>query len=184
MTDKFFDMLQPETDTAEKEDFRNRILPPEKHAGGRPSKYRPEYAEQAYKLFLLNRDTTDAALAVFFGVSESTVNLWKEEYPEFSESIWKGRELADVEVAHSLFKRAHGYKKKVTKVFCYKGNIITKDIEEEVEPDTKAHHLWLLNRSSKQWGKNGITDEEGNLHIIVNNGAGWNPNGTPDANES
>ena len=47
------------------------------------------YAEQARKLCLLG---TDAELADFFEVSESTINNWKFDYPEFSESIkGKGR---------------------------------------------------------------------------------------------
>lgn len=45
-----------------------------KHAGGRPSKYREEYADQARKLCLLG--ATDADLASFFEVNEDTVNEW------------------------------------------------------------------------------------------------------------
>lgn len=55
----------------------------------RPTKYQEAYAEQARKLCLLGY--TDAELADFFEVSESTINKWKLDYPEFSESIKKGR---------------------------------------------------------------------------------------------
>lgn len=51
----------------------------------RPTKYQEAYAEQARKLCLLGY--TDAELADFFEVSESTINKWKLDYPEFSESI-------------------------------------------------------------------------------------------------
>ena len=54
-------------------------------AGGRPSKYKKEYAEQAYKFCLLG--ATDARLGEFFGVSEQTINAWKDAHPEFLESI-------------------------------------------------------------------------------------------------
>ncbi|MES1763769.1 hypothetical protein ACKWMU_12765, partial [Escherichia coli] len=54
----------------------------------RPTKYQEAYAEQARKLCLLGY--TDAELADFFEVSESTINKWKLDYPEFSESIKKG----------------------------------------------------------------------------------------------
>lgn len=38
-----------------------------KKAGGRPSKYKPEYAGQAKKLCMLGQ--TDAEMASFFGVA-------------------------------------------------------------------------------------------------------------------
>ena len=56
---------------------------------GRPTKYKSEYAEQAVKLCMLGM--TDAEMASFFDVSESTLNLWKEAHPEFSESIKRGK---------------------------------------------------------------------------------------------
>ncbi|MCV5597561.1 hypothetical protein OFN66_28085, partial [Escherichia coli] len=49
------------------------------------------YAEQARKLCLLGY--TDAELADFFEVSESTINKWKLDYPKFSESIKKSLPL-------------------------------------------------------------------------------------------
>jgi hypothetical protein len=49
--------------------------------GGRPEKYRPEYAEQARKLCQLG--FTDEGLANFFGVDERTINRWKIEREEF-----------------------------------------------------------------------------------------------------
>ena len=42
---------------------------------GRPTKYKDEYCEQAYKLCLLG--ATDKEMADFFQVSLSTLNLWK-----------------------------------------------------------------------------------------------------------
>ncbi len=66
----------------------------------RPTKYQEAYAEQARKLCLLGY--TDAELADFFEVSESTINKWKLDYPEFSESIKKGKAVADAEVSDRL----------------------------------------------------------------------------------
>ena len=54
-------------------------------AGGRPTKYKPEYATQAAKLCALG--ATDAQLADFFDVAISTITLWKVQHPEFSASI-------------------------------------------------------------------------------------------------
>ena len=74
---------------------------------GRPTKYKPEYAEQAYKLCLLG--AIDADMADFFNVEVSTLNNWKSEFPEFLESIKKGKMLADANVASRLYQRAMGY---------------------------------------------------------------------------
>ena len=49
--------------------------------GGRPTLFKEEYLEQAYKLCLLG--ATDADLADFFGVDEDTINLWKRTHKDF-----------------------------------------------------------------------------------------------------
>ena len=62
---------------------------------GRPSQYKAEYCEQAYKLCLLG--ATDVQLADFFGVSEQTLNTWKQKHPKFLESLRAGKDEADAE---------------------------------------------------------------------------------------
>ena len=47
-----------------------------KNPGGRPTKYKPEYAEQVYKLAL--EGFTDKKIAEFFKVDERTINNWKD----------------------------------------------------------------------------------------------------------
>jgi len=113
---------------------------------GRPTKYKEEYAEQAYKLCLLG--ATDKEIADFFGVTESTLNLWKKEYPEFSESLKNGKVVADAEVAASLYKRAKGYQYVET---TYENGAITKSVVKEVAPDTGAAMAWLKNRQKDRW---------------------------------
>ena len=75
---------------------------------GRPTDYREEYNEQVTKLCKLG--ATDKELADFFEVAESTINLWKEVHPQFSESIKEGKIQADANVAQALYHRAIGYK--------------------------------------------------------------------------
>ena len=95
-----------------------------KHAGGRPTDYKPEYAECVFKLCLLG--STDSDLAVFFDVSEATINNWKIAHGEFLESIKAGKEKADAEIAESLYRTAMA------------GN-------------TTAQIFWLKNRRPKEW---------------------------------
>jgi len=93
-------------------------------AGGRPTKYKKEYAEQARKL-CGNFGATDKKLAEFFGVSEQTVNAWKKAQPEFLESL-KAKDVADDAVENSLYNTA-------------------------LDGNTTAQIFWLKNRRARQW---------------------------------
>jgi hypothetical protein len=53
--------------------------------GGRPSKYQPEYAEQARKLCLLG--STDEQVAFFFDVSLAELAVWAMDNKEFLRAI-------------------------------------------------------------------------------------------------
>lgn len=66
--------------------------------------YRPGMAETAFKLALLG--LTDAQMANLFGVVESTFHKWKHDHPDFAEQLYKGKDLADAEVAASLYRSA------------------------------------------------------------------------------
>lgn len=116
---------------------------------GRPSRYKAEYAEQAYKFCLLG--ATDARLGEFFDVSEQTINAWKSAHPEFLESIKRGKDIADAEIAHSLFQRAKGYSHEAVKIFNNQGEIIVEPYTEHYPPDTGAAMAWLKNRQPSQW---------------------------------
>jgi hypothetical protein len=121
----------------------------EKAGRGRPTKYKPEFAKQAYKLCLLG--ATDKRIADFFDVTESTLNLWKQEFPEFSESLKAGKEEADSVVAQSLFHRATGYSHPDVDIKLFKGKIIKTKLTKHYPPDSTAAIFWLKNRQPKQW---------------------------------
>jgi hypothetical protein len=116
---------------------------------GRPSKYKPEIAEQAYKLCLLG--ATDKEMADFFGVAESTFNLWKKEHEEFSESLKKGKLLADANVANKLYQRALGYSHPEDKIFNDNGEPMIVPTIKHYPPDPTAAIFWLKNRKPQEW---------------------------------
>lgn len=142
---------------------------------GAPTKYKKEYNDQAYKLCLLG--ATDIELADFFDIVESTLNLWKQEYPEFSESVKRGKIIADAEVAKSFHKRAVGYQydevtyeKLVEKVDgveeegdmkleVFKKKIVTK----ELPPDAGAALNWLKNRQKDKWRDKTEVEQSGKI---------------------
>lgn len=116
---------------------------------GRPTAYKKEYNEQVEKLCRLG--ATDIEIADFFGVSESTLNLWKKKHKEFSESLKRGKEISDLEVANSLYNRAKGYEQDTVKVFQFQGEPIIVPVKEKIAPDTTAAIFWLKNRRPKEW---------------------------------
>jgi DNA-binding XRE family transcriptional regulator len=115
----------------------------------RPTKYKPEYPEQAAKLCKLG--ATDAQLADFFGVSVSTINLWKVEHDEFSESIKVPKAQADDRVEQSLFRRAMGYEHDEVDIRVVDHAIVQTPTRKYYPPDTTAAIFWLKNRRGQDW---------------------------------
>lgn len=116
---------------------------------GRPTPYKAEYSEQAFKLCLLG--ATDKDLADFFDVTETTINNWKIKHSVFFESIKKGKVVADSEIASKLFQRAKGYEHKGIDIKMIKGKIVKTPIIKHFPPDVTAAIFWLKNRSPKNW---------------------------------
>lgn len=115
----------------------------------RPTDYRQEYAEQARKLCLLG--FTDKQLAVFFGVNESTINRWKQKYPEFCKSIKSGKVIADAQVTESLFKRATGIEVTEVEVRDDGKKKVKRVTKKHIPPDPTAQIFWLKNRQPELW---------------------------------
>lgn len=135
----------------------------ENKGAGRPTKFKEEYIEQAYKLSLLGM--TDRQMAEFFEVVESTFYLWKLENPNFSEAIKRGKLLADMEIVDSMRKTC--FDRQIGEIQAFKVRNVYynedgKRIEEErvehvetargVPADYKAIALWLGNRHPELWG--------------------------------
>lgn len=127
---------------------------------GRPTLYKPEYAELAFKFCLLG--ATNAKLAEFFDVATSTVSLWMVEHEDFSEAIKSGRVQADAEIAHALYHRAKGYSHAAVKIFAdvKTGAQQVIDYTEHYPPDTAAAFIWLKNRAGWK-DKQEITGADG-----------------------
>ena len=134
---------------------------------GRPTKYRPEFAEQARKLCLLG--LTDTGLADFFGVDEATIHRWKHAHADFCRSIQAGKMVADAEVADSLYRSAVG------------GHYVTEDrvatgaggapaeaqpLRRQVPPSVQAQSLWLRNRQPRLWRDKIEVREDINLNVF------------------
>jgi len=129
---------------------------------GRPSRYKEEFNDQARKLCRLG--ATDKELAEFFGVAVSTLNLWKQKHPEFSESLKEGKQLADAEVADKLFQRATGYSHPDVHISNYQGEVTITPITKHYPPDPTSMIFWLKNRRPDLWrDKPEPNDDDGNV---------------------
>ena len=121
----------------------------DKDVGGRPTKYKPEYVEQAAKLCDLG--ATDVKLADFFNVSERTIYTWKEEYPEFLQALKLGKDVPDNNVERSLYHRAIGYSHLESKLNVVNGELVETVVEKHYPPDSTAMIFWLKNRKPGEY---------------------------------
>lgn len=136
--------------------------------GGRPTKYKPEYVEQARKLAKLG--ATDFEVAQFFNVSVKTVDKWKIEHPKFVGALKLGKTEPDARVKRSLYSRATGYTYDAEELFLVDHTTITtnpKDkknpivvktkkvvrvpVVKHVPPDPTSCIFWLKNREPTDW---------------------------------
>lgn len=128
---------------------------PEKNPGGRPTKYRKEYARIAYQLCRLH-GYIDERLAEVLEVGIATLKRWKNEHEEFRAQVQRGKDEFDGEqVESALLKRAKGFvRKRVTKRTYLVGNrqrIETTETIEDVAGSVAAEKFWLRKRNPQRW---------------------------------
>ena len=106
-------------------------------------------------------------------ISENTLYLWKQKYPQIEEALRQGKEVVDIFVENALFKKAMGYTVLVEKAFkvkevIYNDNgkrlketekIVNATEEVHIPADTTAQIYWLKNRKPKLWRDRVIEDE-------------------------
>ena len=95
---------------------------------------------------------TDEQIAHNIGITAATLYVWKNKYPEISETLKKGKEVVDIHVENALLKRALGYEYTEERV-----EISGKDGKKVIRttkyipPDTTAQIFWLKNRRPDRW---------------------------------
>ena len=101
------------------------------------------------------------------GVGQRTFYEWKTRYPQFLQSIKKGKSPVDIEVENALLKRAKGYTYVETTTefdVVDTGRVdedgkpivehkikSVKSVKKEVPPDVGAAAFWLKNRRPDRW---------------------------------
>ena len=120
---------------------------------GRPTLYKPEYAEQARERCLLG--ATNAELAASFDVARRTIDNWLAGIPEFAAAVREGRDGADTRVVYSLYQRAVGFRLTVERTVLHRGEERTLVNTVQYPPDTQACIFWLRNRRRQTWRDSG-----------------------------
>lgn len=117
---------------------------------GRPSSYDPKYVGQAFRLALLG--LTNKQIAQAFGCSTATLHKWGKEHPEFLSALNNGKDVADGQVAVSLYQRATGYEHDDEHIHVLRdGTVVKVPTKKKYPPDTTAAIFWLKNRQRKLW---------------------------------
>ena len=115
--------------------------------GGRPSKYKPEYADIARKL-CAQCGFIDLQLAKWFEVNVDTIYQWKLKHPEFAEALKVGKAETDDLVERSVVAHISGYY--VTEdEMDRSGNV--KQLRKWIPGNPRAGMKWLAARRSEQY---------------------------------
>lgn len=147
---------------------------------GRPTKYIPEYVEQARKLCRLG--ATRPQLADFFNVASSQIDAWAVRYEEFQAAIRTGKGTADDRVEATFYMRAVGFthrNERVVKEVEFYVDEKTRETKSRVRkevttseevyypPEWGAAFAWLKNRRPAEWRErhevNGKVDVSGSI---------------------
>lgn len=119
----------------------------------RPSKWKSHVEPKLNRVEAWARDgLTDQQIAHNLGIGLRTYYEYKERYPQFSQSLQKGKDDVDIQVENALFKRAMGYTYEEVQEIEKDGQVVEKKkTVKEVQPDTTAQIFWLKNRRPEIW---------------------------------
>lgn len=106
---------------------------------------------------------TDKRLSEIFNVKRQTICNWKKSYPEFFDTLKKGKLIADAKVEVSLYQRACGYSHPEVHISNYQGKITKTPIIKHYPPDPTSMIFWLKNRKPQDWRD--MQEKGGDTHI-------------------
>lgn len=118
---------------------------------------------------------SEEQIAHNMGISRSTLAEWKKKHSDISDTLKKGKEVADIEVENALYKRAVGYTyNETTKEARINPEtnktelVTTKVVTKQVAPDTGAAAFWLKNRRPDNWRDKVQEDNNATLDRLDN----------------
>lgn len=107
---------------------------------------------------------TDEQIAKNLGIGIRTFYEYKEKYPQFSQSLKRGKEVVDTEVENALLKRALGYTyDEETYEELSDGTSKSKTVTKHIPGDTTAQIFWLKNRKPGVWRDKTAVEHSGEI---------------------
>lgn len=126
--------------------------PTEKKKGaGRPSLANISEIDKKALEIVASEGYTDDQLAEMLAVTKQTIANYKIKYPEFFDSLKRGKNIADAKVEISLFQRAMGYSHPDVNITNYQGKPVVTPIIKHYPPDPTSMIFWLKNRQKANW---------------------------------
>lgn len=124
------------------------------------TKYKKDFPKRAEEY--AKQGMIDKEIAKKLGIHPDTFYEYIKKYPDFSESIVRGKLPVDEQVEQALLKRALGFEYEETSVEYNKQPVIpgmpippsvrtVKKTTKRVVPDVTAEKFWLINRKPKRW---------------------------------
>ena len=114
-----------------------------------PGKYRPKYAELAYKMAQLG--TSHKRIAWILEISESTFYEWQERHAGFKIALKAGMDLADANVANSVCRGAVGYSHPHEEIKVIGEEVVRVPTMKHYPPNPHLATFWLKNRQPELW---------------------------------
>lgn len=115
---------------------------------------------------------TDEQIAHNMGIRRSTLYEWRKKFAVISNTLKKGKEVADREVENALYKRAIGYETITEKREKREHGVVVESmvITKQIPPDVTAMIFWLKNRKPDVWRdktETAITESNGVLESLM-----------------
>ena len=132
---------------------------------GRKSKYDTHVKPHLDQIKKWYKDETEEQIASRLGISVSTFNLYKNEYPELAQLLMEAKQNLVTDLKASLKKKAKGYHYEESKhVIKDEGDgkvtETTEIYKKYAQPDTAAIHL-LLKNLDPEW----VNDDQSTLEL-------------------
>lgn len=117
---------------------------------------------------------SDEQLAEKMGICSSTFYAWKNKYPEISEALREGKEVADRRVENALYNSCFDRKITIRKPFkvkevyydngkrCEKEHLEYGEEDVPIPANEKAQEFWLANRKPEAWSRKEKLEVSGN----------------------
>lgn len=116
---------------------------------GRKSKYETHVEPYLASIPEWCMDMNEQELSEKLGISEASLNNYKQEHPELREALMQGRKKLEHELKATLRRRALGYEyvevKKTIRKDGGKDVVVIEETKKYSHPDVAAIHLLLKN---------------------------------------